>query len=96
MKMHSMAAKRGAAVSSATIAIPGEEPTMLFDKHIEPRCAYCQWATPLEEEQMICVKKGIVACGGSCRRFRYDPLKRTPPKPLAASFAHLKDEDFTL
>lgn len=69
---------------------------MLFDKHIEPRCAYCQRATPLYEDQMLCVKKGIVARGGSCRRFRYDPLKRTPPKPLTASFKHLKDEDFTL
>ena len=67
----------------------------LFDKKIDPRCGYCQWGTPLDEEQMMCVKKGIVACT-SCRRFRYDPLKRTPPKPLAASFEHLKDEDFTL
>ena len=70
---------------------------MLFDKHIEPRCSYCQWGTPLDldEGQMMCVKKGIVARTGSCRRFRYDPLKRTPPKPVAASFRHLKDEDFT-
>jgi hypothetical protein len=44
----------------------------------------------------MCVKKGIVSASGACRRFRYDPLKRVPPKPLAASFAHLKDEDFTL
>ena len=69
---------------------------MLFDKNIEPHCAYCQCATPLDEGQMMCVKKGIVTCAGSCRRFRYDPLKRTPPKPLAASFEHLKDEDFVL
>lgn len=69
---------------------------MLFDKNIEPRCAYCQRATPLHEDQMLCVKKGIVACSGSCRRFRYDPLKRTPPKPYAASFKHLNDEDFIL
>ena len=44
----------------------------------------------------MCVKKGIVTCSGSCRRFRYDPLKRVPPKPLAATFEHLKDEDFSL
>ena len=68
----------------------------LFDKKIDPRCGYCQWGTPLNEKQMMCVKKGIVACTGACWRFRYDPLKRTPPKPLAASFAHLKDEDFSL
>ena len=69
---------------------------MLFDKHIPPRCSYCQWGTPLDEEQMMCVKKGIVAYTGSCRRFRYDPLRRTPPKPLTASFDRFKDEDFTL
>ena len=69
---------------------------MLFDKNIEPRCAYCQWGTPLNEGQIMCSKKGIVACAGSCRRFRYDPLKRTPPKPAAVRFDHLKDEDFIL
>ena len=69
---------------------------MLFVKNIEPRCCYCQWATPLDGGRLVCAKKGIVICTGSCRRFRYDPLKRVPPKPLAADFAHLKDEDFTL
>lgn len=69
---------------------------MIFDKNQQPRCAYCQRATPLDEGQMMCVKKGIVTCAGSCRRFRYDPLKRTPPKPMAASFDHLKGEDFVL
>lgn len=68
----------------------------LFDKKIDPRCGYCQWGSPLDGGEMMCVKKGIVACAGSCRHFRYDPLKRTPPKPLAACFDHLKNEDFTL
>ena len=69
---------------------------MLFEKNMDPRCGYCQWANPLDDDQMMCVKKGIVACTGSCRRFRYDPLKRTPPKPVTANFDHLKDADFTL
>ncbi len=69
---------------------------MLFEKDMDPRCAYCQRGTPLEDGRGMCVKKGIVSASGACRRFRYDPLKRVPPKPLAASFAHLKDEDFTL
>ena len=68
----------------------------LFDKKIDPRCGYCQWGSPLDEGKMMCVKKGIVACTGSCRRFHYDPLKRTPPKPLAARFDHFKSEDFSL
>lgn len=69
---------------------------MLFKKDIEPRCAYCKRGALLDEEQVLCVRKGIVSVGGSCRRFRYDPLKRTPPKPVAADFSHLKEEDFSL
>lgn len=68
----------------------------LFEKDIEPRCGYCQRSAPLEGEKVMCVKKGIVSAAGACRHFRYDPLKRVPPKPVTASFDHLKDEDFTL
>lgn len=69
---------------------------MLFEKDIEPRCAYCKRGAVLDEERVMCVKKGIVASGGSCRRFKYEPLKRVPPKPAAADFSHLKEEDFVL
>ena len=68
----------------------------MFEKDIEPRCGYCQRGTLLEDEKVMCVKKGIVAAAGACRGFRYDPLKRVPPRPLAASFGHLKDEDFSI
>ena len=44
----------------------------------------------------MCLKKGIVPAGGSCRAFRYDPLKRMPPKPLRPDFSKLRDEDFVL
>ena len=57
---------------------------MLFQKDIEPRCCYCQRGTKLDEEQVLCVKKGVVSPGGSCRSFRYDPLKRVPPRPAKA------------
>ncbi len=69
---------------------------MLFDKHIEPRCAYCKRGEFLDEEQIICVKKGVVSPAGACRAFRYDPLKRVPPKPASADFGKFTDEDFTL
>ena len=68
----------------------------MFAKDIEPRCGYCRRGTPLEDGKVMCVKKGIVAAAGACRGFRYDPLKRVPPKPLAPSFGHLKDEDFVI
>ena len=54
---------------------------MLFQKNIEPRCTYCQRGTPLDEEKILCTKQGVVAPGGSCRSFKYDPLKRVPPPP---------------
>ena len=69
---------------------------MLFKKDMDPRCAYCKRGTPLEGSRVMCVKKGIVAAAGSCRGFRYDPLKRVPPKPVSVSFDHLRDEDFVL
>lgn len=69
---------------------------MLFEKKIEPRCAYCKRSVVLDEERVMCVKKGIVSPAGSCRRFKYEPLKRVPPKPAAANFSHLKEEDFVL
>lgn len=69
---------------------------MLFVKDIEPRCAYCEWGSSLNEEQVACLKKGIVSAAGSCRKFRYDPLRRVPPKPLRADFSKWKDEDFVL
>lgn len=69
---------------------------MLFEKDIEPRCAYCKRGAPLGPERVMCLKKGIVSAAGACRRFRYDPLKRQPPRPASADFSKLKDEDFVL
>ena len=68
----------------------------MFEKDIEPRCGYCQRGAPLEDGKVMCARKGIVAAAGACWGFRYDPLKRVPPRPMTASFDHLKDEDFTL
>ena len=69
---------------------------MLFEKDMEPRCAYCKRGSPLDEETVVCVKRGVVPAAGSCHRFRYDPLKRIPPKPVSVDFSHLKEEDFVL
>lgn len=69
---------------------------MLFEKKIDPRCAYCQKCAPLDGEQVMCIKKGVVSAGGHCRSFRYDPLKRVPPRPAVPDFSRLKDEDFSL
>ena len=67
----------------------------LFRSGMEPRCAYCQRAVPLDDDQMMCRKRGVVPGGNSCRAFRYDPLRRVRPKPatLRSSFT---DADFSL
>lgn len=69
---------------------------MLFQKNIEPRCVYCKRGVALDEEQILCSRKGVVDPGGACRAFRYDPLKRVPQKPVVVNFSHLKKEDFML
>ncbi len=69
---------------------------MLFTKDIEPRCAYCERGTHLEEGSILCIKKGVVSPGASCRAFQYDPFKRVPPRPQMPDFSRLKDADFSL
>ena len=69
---------------------------MLFAKEIEPRCAYCQRGAALDEERVACIKRGVVDAGWHCRAFRYDPLKRIPPKPAALVLDKLKEVDFVL
>lgn len=69
---------------------------MLFTKKMEPRCAYCARSTQLDQTMALCTRKGVVPLAGQCRSFRYDPLKRTPPKPAAPDFSRLKEEDFAL
>ena len=69
---------------------------MLFQKDIEPRCTYCSRGTQLDEEKILCPKRGLLSPGEHCRSFRYDPLKRVPPGPAAPDFSRLRDEDFSL
>lgn len=68
----------------------------LFEKTIEPRCAYCARGRALDEKQVACPKRGVMSAGSSCRAFRYDPLKRVPPRPVKLNSAGLRDEDFLL
>ena len=69
---------------------------MLFRKDIEPRCLYCAKGASIGGEQIACLHQGIVPEGYHCRRFVYDPLKRTPPAPAALDLEQFKDEDFSL
>ncbi len=67
----------------------------LFDKEISPKCKYCRFgAEVLGGEKILCPKKGVLDPDFSCKKYKYDPLKRDPyklPKPVGFS-----EDDFTL
>ncbi|NLT58470.1 MAG: hypothetical protein GXX99_05860 [Clostridiales bacterium] len=65
----------------------------LYGNKVEPRCTYCEFGTRIGQTDHInCIRCGVVTDGYTCPRFRYDPLKRVPPKlvPLPA----FREEDF--
>ena len=69
---------------------------MLFRKKIERRCCYCQHCTKLNDEQVLCTKRGVMPVDGQCMRFRYDPYKRIPSKAKALDFSKYDQEDYSL
>lgn len=69
---------------------------MLFRKKIERSCAYCVHGTKLDDEQILCVKKGIYSIDHACRKFKYDPCKRVPAKAKALDFAKYDEHDYSL
>ena len=69
---------------------------MLFRKRIARSCSYCMYATKVGDEQMLCMKRGIVSKYSACRKFSYDPCKRIPSKPKALDFNKYKDKDYSL
>lgn len=69
---------------------------MLFRKKIEKACEYCAHGTRLDEDQILCTKKGLRPVDEKCLRFRYDPLKRIPKKAKAMDFSKYDREDYSL
>lgn len=69
---------------------------MLFRKKIQKSCEYCAHGTCLENNQTLCIKRGLIANVEKCRKFRYDPFKRIPARPKAIDFSRYDDQDFSL
>ena len=69
---------------------------MLFRKKITPSCQYCQYSATLDEDNLLCSKRGMVTTADSCRKFRYAPCKRIPVKAKAPDFSKYDKEDFSL
>lgn len=69
---------------------------MLFRKKIKKSCAYCIHSAALEDEQLLCDKKGVVSSDKKCIKFKYDPCKRVPLKPKTLDFEKYNEEDYSL
>lgn len=69
---------------------------MLFRKKIQRSCLYCTYGTKIDNDQVLCIKKGVVSTEGSCRKFEYDPCKRVPVKPKALDFSKYDEQDYSL
>lgn len=69
---------------------------MLFRRKMEKSCAYCAHGAKLDEESVLCIKKGICPLAGKCHKFKYDATKRVPKKSKALDFGKYKDKDFSL
>lgn len=54
---------------------------MLFDKEVRKICSFCLHASDFSDSMVLCEKYGPVSLDHACRRFIYDPLRRTPPPP---------------
>lgn len=67
----------------------------LFGNKIKPACAYCaEGALQAEGGGVLCSRSGIVPPEHSCKKFKYDPLKRIPPRPLP--LGSYDESDFAL
>ena len=67
----------------------------LFNKQISPACKYCLFSEGLAfSSDMICKYKGITESDSSCRKYRYDPLKREPTSVVLER--NYKKSDFEL
>ena len=60
----------------------------LYEQYdITKKCAFCEYASKtLDDERMLCKRKGVVHAGYACLSFKYDLMKRVPkrlpPLPL--------------
>lgn len=69
---------------------------MIFRKKVIKSCSYCQNGTCINDEEILCKKRGIVSKDGKCLKFCYDPCKRVPMKAKVPDFSKYDQENFNL
>lgn len=58
----------------------------MFDKNIEPKCAYCENGKPARSKgKILCPRCGIVESDYSCKKFKYSPFLRIPERGQEAA-----------
>ena len=68
----------------------------IFNKAIEPQCAFCEHGSPIGDGETVLCRKvgGVMQSFSKCKKFKYDPLKREP-KVISLTSTFSKD-DFSL
>lgn len=70
-------------------------PKSIYNKNIPASCGYCRYAHVSPSLKLVfCKFKGPVSEEDACRRYCYDPLKRTPA--VSAKLPEYSSEDFAL
>ena len=62
---------------------------------VEPKCIYCAHGKPTPDgENILCVYCGVPDKNNSCKKFKYDPLKREPKSPRGSVLSAKKISGF--
>lgn len=69
---------------------------MLFRTDIEPSCSYCLHGTDIGRDEIACRNRGIMAAGGRCGAFCYEPTKREPEFARSLKIPDMPELDFSL
>lgn len=67
----------------------------VYNKDLPRSCQYCVNGNVSDfSNEVLCKKRGVTNAFDSCRKYKYDPLKRMPKKTLISD--NYKPEDFSL
>ncbi len=67
----------------------------IFNKKLPHSCEYCKYGKLSEfSNQVLCLKHGVTERRDSCRKYKYDALKRIPKRISVEG--NYKPEDFSI
>ena len=69
-----------------------------FKKDIEPHCSYCEYGKTSDDGSVVlcCKMGGVMQPESSCKKFKYDALKREPRFAAPFMGEDYSKEDFSL